>query len=270
MLPQADYFLTSRRCVSVASLKTAEDVRFILENVCYSRDMSFGEMLEKAYGLPVDSKESAAGGTLGELGIERVWKLLENDYLEQILNHAAIERERYLRYIDSLKIYGERIGMMNFVGRGVTQRCLQSILGQKLDGYYFALEYDSGQILDAETKAFTWYPELLSTHTGRRKLSEQLLLGETVFSAPHGAVVAFSESGDPIYEKTSESRAALVTACQEGITEYLEDILQLNGGLEGLQATVDMADRMFGLLCDGRFLLSDEIKMGFHFEDLFQ
>lgn len=269
-LPRADYFLTSRRCVSVASVRTTEDVRFVLENVCYSRSMSFGEMLEKAYGLAANPKERLAGGTLSELGIERVWKILQNDYLEQILNHAAMERERYLRYINSLKISGEQIGMMNFVGRGVTQRCLQAILGQKLNGYYFALEYDSSQILDAETKAFTWYPELLSTHIGRRKLSEQLLLGETVFSAPHGAVAAFTESGEPIYEKTSESRAALVTACQEGIIEYLEDILQLNGGLEGLQANVDMADRMFGLLCDGRFLLSDEIKTSFHFEDLFQ
>lgn len=109
----------------------------------------------------------------------------------------------------------------------------------------------------------------MSTHTGRRKLAEQLLLGETVFSAPHGAVLAFSDSGEPVYEGTTEARAALVQACHRGISAYLEDILTLNGGLRGLENTVDTADALFGLLCDGRFHLSDEIRSGFRFEDRF-
>ena len=267
-LPRADYFLTSRRCAGTASLKSGEDVRFLFESVCYSRDMRFGEMLGKIFGLASGRTAPAADCTLGELGWEEAWKRLERGYLRQILDRAAEERERYLRYIGSLGLSGERIGMMNFVGRGVTQRCLQSILGKGLTGFYFALECDSAHILNSG-EALSWYPERLSTHTGRRKLAEQLLLGETVFSAPCGAVVNFSKSGDPVYEETAKERAALVQGCHRGILEYLEDVLTVNGGLEGFAEAVDAADGIFGLLPDGRFRLSGEIRAGFRFEDRF-
>lgn len=267
-LPEADYFLTSRRCAGTASLRTEEDVRFLYEDVCCSRDMALGEMLERVCGLAADGDDGAAPRTLGQLGHEAAWEHLRRRYLSRILDHAAEERARYLRYIRSLELDGARVGMMNFVGRGITQRCLQSLLGRPLTGLYFALEYDSARILEG-SEAAAWYPERISTHTGRRKLAEQLLLGETVFSAPQGAVLAFSEEGEPVYEETTKERAALVESCHRGILAYLEDVLVLNGGLEGLENTVDTADALFGLLCDGRFRLSDEIREGFRFEDRF-
>lgn len=268
-LPEADYFLTSRRCAGTASLRTEEDVRFLYEDVCCSRDMALGEMLERVCGLAADGDDEAAAHTVGQLGPGAAWEHLRSRYLPRILDRAAEERTRYLRYIRSLELDGARTGMMNFVGRGVTQRCLQALLGRPLTGFYFALEYDSARILEG-SEAAAWYPEMISTHTGRRKLAEQLLLGETVFSAPQGAVLVFSEDGEPVYEETTKERAALVESCHRGILAYLEDILALNGGLEGLEYTVDTADAIFGLLCDGRFRLSDEIRESFRFEDRFQ
>lgn len=268
-LPEADYFLTSRRCAGTASLRTEEDVRFLYEDVCCSRDMALGEMLERVCGLAADSGDEAAPRTPGQLGSGAAWEHLRRRYLPRILERAAEERARYLRYIRSLGLDGARVGMMNFVGRGITQRCLQSLLGRPLTGFYFALEYDSLRILEG-SEAAAWYPERISTHTGRRKLAEQFLLGETVFSAPRGAVLAFSEDGEPLYEETTKERAALVESCHRGILAYLEDILALNGGLEGLENTVDTADAIFGLLCDRRFRLSREIREGFRFEDRFQ
>lgn len=268
-LPKADYFLTSRRCAAAASLKTEADVRFLFDDVCYSRDMPLEDLLEQIYGQAVATDDPFAKRTVGELGSEAAWEHLRCRYLPQILERAKWERARYLRYIDSLDLAGERIGMMNFVGRGVTQKCLHSILKRDLIGFYFALEYDSNQILNGSA-AISWYPELLSTHTGRRKLAEQLLLGETVFSAPVGSVLDFSDGGEPIYEKTTKERAALVCRCHTGIHEYLDDVLALRGGLQGLEDTVDTVDEMFGLLVDRRFRLSSETRSGFQFEDRFQ
>lgn len=269
-LPQASYFLTSRRCASIASMKTAEDVRFVFEEVCYSRNMLFGDMLEKVYGISVDVDDPVVNGTLAQLGDEQVWGQLQAHYMDRILAKAAEERSAYLSYIDSLGISAGRIGMMNFVGRGVTQRCLQKILNRQVTGFYFALEYDAESILGKEAIARSWYPESLSTHTGKSKLAEQLLLGETVFSAPHGAVLAFSESGRPIYEPTSEERARLVEACHRGIEEYFEDFLLLGGRFNNLRDSVDVADNIFGLLRDSRFTFSDSIRNSFQFEDRYQ
>lgn len=268
-LPKSDYFLTSRRCAAVASLKTEADVRFLFEDVCYDRDMSLGDLLARIYGVADTEDDDEARRSVADIGIESTWEYLCRRYLPHILEHSATERERYLRYMNSFDLCEERIGMMNFVGRGVTQKCLQSILERNLIGFYTALEYDSNHILD-KCAAVSWYPELLSTHTGKRKLAEQLLLGETVFSAPVGALMAFSDKGEPVYEKTTKGRAAFVLACHAGIAKYLDDILTLRGGLQGLENTVDTVDTVFGLLCDGRFRFSDEIRNGFQFEDRFQ
>lgn len=119
-LPQSSYFLTSRRCAGVASLKTEVDVRFLFEDVCYSRDMPFGKLLERTYGVRAAGDDVAADRLVGELGQEAAWEHLRRQYLPQILDHAAVERARYLRYIDSLELSEEKLGMMNFVGRGVT------------------------------------------------------------------------------------------------------------------------------------------------------
>lgn len=269
-LPRAGYFLTSRRCAGVASLKTVEDVRFFFENTCYGRNMSFEAMLEKAFGISADEDDPMANDCLTQWSGERVWNQLQVRYLDRILTKAAEERSAYLSYIDSLGITASRIGMMNFVGRGVTQKCLQRILEREITGFYFAVEYDTESVSGKETITRSWYADPLSTHTGKSKLAEQLLLGETVFSAPQGAVLAFEEGGRPVYEPTSEKRAGLIEACHQGIEEYFEDFLLLNAGLHDVRHSADAADEIFGLLRDSRFAFSDSIQEGLQFEDRFQ
>lgn len=234
--------------------------------------MRVEDILYKAYGIAVDRKDPIAGCTLGELGGGAVWEYLQERYMSRILEHAAAERTAYRRYIEKLDLPAQRIGVMNFVGRGVTQRCLTKILGKELTGLYFAMEYDIDHILGANygDVAVSWYPEAFSAHTGKRKLAEQMLLGETVFSAPHGAVIAFSEDGRALYEPTCRTRGAFILECQKGIAEYFEDTLRLGNGLDGLEDTVEMADKIFGLLSDDRFMLSERMKRALQFEDRFQ
>lgn len=267
-LPEASYFLTSRRCAGIASIKTEADAYFIFEEVCYNRGMRIGEMLEKVYGIAGDL-EPMAEYTVGELGTEKSWMCVQR-HMKHILEHAALERTGYQRYIATQISHCSNPGMMNFVGRGVTQRCLQNILGQKLSGFYFALEYDAAYILGEKASVFSWYPEPLSTHTGKSALAEQLLLGETIFSAPCGAVVSFSDSGKPIYEQTKRERVELINACHRGIEAYVGDILQIRGNIDGLADTVNLADAIFGLLGHGPFVPSRDIKVGLQEEDRFQ
>lgn len=271
-LPEASYFLTSRRCAGNAAIMCPEDVRFVFEDVCYSRGMCVKDMLNKVYGISADSLDPIAGHTLGELGSAAVWEHLQKEYMGVILQHAVEERASYKKYIEKLDLKAQRIGMMNFVGRGVTQRCLTKIMGKDLTGFYFAMEYGADNILGETGKelAVSWYSEPFSTHTSKQKLAEQMLLGETVFSAPHGAVVAFSEQGEPLYEPTSQIRGDFVKACQNGIMEYFEDIIQLEKGLDQLNNTVEMADAIFGLLRDSRFMISKSIEETIQFEDRFQ
>lgn len=269
-LPRAVYFLTSRRCASVASLKSEEDVRFILEKVCYSRDMNIKDILEKAFGISCREKDSRKNDTIGKYGINGVWKHIKEIYLNEILQQAKIERERYLRYIQSTGVLSHRTGMMNFVGRGLTQKCLQDIMECDIWGFYFALEYDAAEILREKDRALSWYKERIEPHMGRMKLGEQLLQGETIFSAPHGAVIAFSDSGEVVCEQTLEARGRLIEMCQEGVLQYISDALDMEKDFELFSQNINLADAIFGMLTDGRFLLSDEIKEGIVFEDRYQ
>lgn len=267
-LPAASYFLTSRRCAGIASIKTEEDARFIFEDVCYNRDMKVGETLEKVYGI-AGGLEPMAEYTLGELGAGKSWICIQR-HMQRILEQAALERAGYQRYIDAQMIHCGNLGMMNFVGRGVTQRCLQNIFERELNGFYFALEYDAASILGEKASAFSWYSEPCSTHVGKSGLAEQMLLGEIIFSAPCGALVSFSNDGEPIYEQTKPERINLINACHQGIKTYVEDIQQIYGSMDGLADTAELADSIFGLLGNGPFILSRDIRAGLQAEDRFQ
>lgn len=269
-LPKAAYFLTSRRCASVASLKSEDDAKFILEKSCHSRDMSIEDILEKAFGIACREQDSRKDDTIGKCGISEIWKYMKEFYLEDILRQAKIERERYLQYIQSTGALSHKTGMMNFVGRGLTQRCLQNIMECDILGFYFALEYDADEILREKDRALSWYKERIEPHTGRMKLGEQLLYGETIFSAPHGALITFSDAGEAIYEQTSEPRGKLIEMCHKGILQYIDDALYIEKDFRMFSQNINLVDAIFGMFTDGRFCFSDEIQEGIVFEDRYQ
>lgn len=267
-LPPSLYFLTSRRASSVAAVRTVEDIRFLVEDVCNIGGLKLEEMLEKVFGIRALEQDRLKGLTVAGIGKEAALKHVTSVYADRILEEAEEERKQYLKYIvDECGLKrDERIGMMNFVGRGVTQRCLSSLLEQDVTGFYFALEYDAEDILKDNDRAYAWYPDKMSTHTARSNIFIKYLFGEAAFSAPHGQLQRFDKTG-PVFEADQKERAEQLLECHAGIRQYWSDMMDLLPDGRELMDSVETADEILGLLGNGRFRWSDEVMGFFQLQD---
>ncbi len=265
-LPPADYFLTSRRAASVSSIRSEEDIRFIMDYVCSLAGTPLSELLPKAYGIEADTDDDWRDFTIAEKGKDALCRHILGQYKNRIYKHASEERISYAEYFRKLGLSQScRSGIMNFVGRGVTQRCLSSVLGTPLEGFYFALEYDADDIMGKRHTAFSWYPERMSTHTSKAELFIKYLFCESVFSAPHGQLLRFN-AGVPVFDETEAQKAGLLEQIHMGIAAFWEDLLALfpRGLPEPISA--GLADRILGY-ADTGLLIPEGIETLFTFDD---
>lgn len=267
-LPPSLYFYTSRRASSVAAMRSEADIRFAVEDVCNIGGLKLEEMLEKVFGIKALEQDCLKDQTVAGLGKEAVLEHVTSVYADLILEEADKEREQYLKYIvDECGLKrGERTGMMNFVGRGVTQRCLSSLLEQDMTGFYFALEYDAEDILKENDRAYAWYPDRMSTHTATSNIFIKYLFGEAAFSAPHGQLQKFDKTG-PVFEADPKDRAEQLLECHAGIRQYWSDMMDLLPDGGELMDSVEPADEILGLLGNGRFRWSGEVIRFFQLQD---
>ncbi len=272
-LPQSDYFLTSRRCVSIASIFDKEDIFFVLNNICGRRSRkTVAETLKGAFGVSEEklgNEGKLLKVMLSELDDSEYYRIFTEDYYEAIIESASALRKRYIKYIDRLNVSKDgSIGMMNFVGRGVTQNRLQRLLGRELTGVYFGKEHEIEEFLKEDT-CLSWYTEPMSTHTSRKNLFINYLQGEAIFSSDVGTLMDFTDDGAPVFAHTSEGRVQLMKACHMGILQYIEDLKKLGVELVDFQPSVSFVDNTFGLLTKLEVQFSDEICTNFEFEDIY-
>lgn len=217
---KAKYFLTSRISAIRAGVQSEEDIEYV-------DSMKF-------FG---DTKESMHV----RFGIDAT-EIPETDRNEEILRQAKIKRENYKKYIDSLHLSNETLGVFDFVAKGTTQLFLQNIMTQKLKGLYFLQlepEFMSDKNLDIES----FYME---EERDSSVIFENYYILETVLTSPSPSVDEFDEAGQPIYAKETRSEESLrcVEKMQKGILDYAKDYLSL----------VDVPDRKINKKLDEAFL----------------
>lgn len=268
-IPPAIYFLTSRRAASVAAIHSKQDIEFVIRKVCNIAGNTLKELLQKAFGIVCDEDDSCRDERVGDMGKDMVVCHVLKRYQDRILKKAAHEREQYHQYIGRMGMnHYKRVGMMNFVGRGVTQKCLSKIVeGTELVGLYFALEYEADEILEGET-ALSWYPQRMSTHTATDNLFINYLFGEMVFTAPHGQFMGFDEAGNPVFAQENADYEGL-RLCHEGIRSYIEDMLELFPKVDEIAINSGFADELLGMLDRERIIFNREMLKYFAFQDYY-
>lgn len=179
-LPEAVYFYTSRRASSISAIENMSDIYFLLDNVCWNVNLTLRQIIERGFGIKCGRKDEALDIHLSQWTVEEAYKYIIEKCGNEILENALKERCHYLEYIKTLHLNDEKIGIMNFVGRGITQRGIQRIMHQEMKGFYLALENDVDEILK-EGNTMAWFPEQITEHTSRYHLAINQLYGEIFF-----------------------------------------------------------------------------------------
>lgn len=200
------YFLTSRTAAIRAGMEKEKDIQYV-------EDMKFAgslkEQLAVRFGIEAEPTDE---------------KCLM-DYKKDILEHSAILRENYQRYINALEIRQGNIAFFDFVAKGTTQMYLSKLTDHSLKGLYF-LQLEKEYMHKFELDIETFY-------TGNEKedstILEDYYILETILTSPEPTVNEFDKKGCPVFAKETRSREDLECILEEqrGIFEYFETFLRL-------------------------------------------
>ncbi len=269
--PPAIYFLTSRRAASVAAIKSKNDIVFIINNMCKIKKIKFNQLLSTAFGIDPDVDDPLAHTPCYEITGDVLIEHINNNYTNKILMNALTERQNYLNYINTLGLVNtDKIGCVNFVGRGITQCFVAKIMEKELSGYYFARELDMLDICGPSDQCFSLYEEYISPHLSRSNLAMKFILGEVVFSAPDEQVVRFEENGLPVFEKRNAKRDfSRIQECHMGIERFIEDMMARDDNLLNRNYQNEIVDALYGLFSSNACICSEEVKKSFLFTDYY-
>ncbi len=269
--PKAIYFLTSRRAASVAAIKTKNDIVFIINNMCKIKKIKFHQLLSTTFGVSPDVDDFLAQKPCYEIANDEIIEHIINRYTDKILMNAMKERQNYQNYINTLGLKdADKIGCVNFVGRGITQCFISKVMEKELSGFYFAKELDMLDICTASDKCYALYEEYVSPHISKSNLAMKFIFGEVVFSSPDEQLISFKENGLPVFEKRNVKRDfSRIQECHLGIESFIEDMMTRDDNLLSRNFQDETVDVLYGLFSGNGCICSEEVKESFLFTDYY-
>ncbi|MDC7300363.1 hypothetical protein [Agathobacter ruminis] len=141
----------------------------------------------------------------------------------KIMDEAKRLRRNYLTYFESLDCRETKCGFFDFVAKGTTQYYLQKVLDCSLTGFYF-LQLEPEAMADKQLCIESFFAS-----DPKSSIYESYYILETILTALHPQVLAFDESGKPVYAKETRTQEDLecVARMQDAIEEYFAQYLSV-------------------------------------------
>lgn len=197
---QSIYFLTSRTAAIRSGIQNEEDIRYIDE---MRFNGTLKEQMQKRLGITVDKEKSRL-----------------TDYKQEILQHAAVCRTGYQKYIAQFPVKNGDIAFFDFVAKGTCQLFMSRIVDAHLKGFYF-LRLEEEQMKDRNLDIVSFYE---SSERDNSVIFDDYYILETMLTSPMPSVAFFDEEGSPVYveETRSLSDIECFQKAQSGILDYFK------------------------------------------------
>ncbi|WP_312647717.1 HAD-IA family hydrolase [Aminipila sp.] len=260
-LPNAIYFKTSRRSVTVAAIRDRADINRLTKRKFSGSIKNF---FQERFGIL--AKEDG----IWENTETQTNKLLDQ-YERLILENAAIERASYLNYLRAKGINDKsKQGLFDFVAGGTVQYHLEKLIEQKVQGYYFATMnlpndfYEEGCI-SAPFGNITSYG--LDT-----KLSKHYLVMESILTDQDNTFVKIDTNNKLVFAEGENKKYQQMKKIHQGILRYVEDRLELDNVFtneKNFEWDFSGPDGLFGYVFEEKNAISDQLKAEFENDDLY-
>lgn len=267
-LPESEYIYVSRRALSVASVRSEEDLILPLE-MYYVGSMK--ELFRTRYGY--DVSEEADREIILPDQKQRAEKVI-NEHKEEFLETCRKERENYLGYINGiLDGVGKdtRILLSDIGYSGSIQYYLSLITERGFDGRYFATdEKKKPEAVSGNTIIGFFIDNDADQIVSESAIHRYHLLMESVLIAPDGQLERIDKDGKPVFtEKVNELYREEIVRIHEGIREYVSDYISSMGDSLVLEpVSTRFAEDMYSLIIKEE-LLSKETAEALKIDDKF-
>jgi FMN phosphatase YigB (HAD superfamily) len=260
-LPEPVYLKTSRRAVTVAAIKNTSDILRLAERPFRG---TIGDFFVQRYGIEIEENDAPLEWQF----CDDLVVLLEK-YSSVILQNAVLERRSYMDYLKQMNIISScKKGFFDFVAGGTVQYYLEKLLGERLQGYYFATMNLPNPMyrmddIDAAYGNITSYG---SNHPFAR----YYLMLESILTDPDSTFVKIDEYGNFVFTENINTIYDQIKPVHDGVLYYFNerfaleyrDMINKNPSLRG-------AEKLFGVLFDETCKIPDKLKAVFKNDDIY-
>ncbi len=275
-IPPGEYFLSSRRNVLFASLRTTEDITPFLENDFQGSLRDF--FLNRLFVSDIDKIEQVLGSSrLNEaVFLPRDYDRIKK-YILKVINiliqEAKIERNEFMQYCAQQGIKNPaRIGIVDVGYSGSIQKALICLLGHSIKGYYFITTNKALELNNRDFLCKSYFGEFIDPHETDIPLFCHSLLLESILTAPHGQLIRFLQSPSgcvPEFKKkgVSQEKFDIIRQIQDGIIQFIKDMLDSFGSASiAIEFPKDIIQQSYEMIINGELKIGS-LESAFFVED---
>ncbi|MGR5537569.1 HAD family hydrolase [Vibrio campbellii] len=271
---ECKYLLASRRSLSVASLRTEEDVLNLVD-INFSPTSLDGFIL-KRWGYKLTEQDRniilLAGFEKADQIVRQEEKakikVLLKGIADNVLANASIERAQLLNsYKDQGALNNKKSAIVDIGHHGTLQKYLSNLLEKNLSGYYFATfsKIDELDKLGLENSGY-----VLDRHDVkiRHDYVSNILMFEILFLNQSGSFVRYKD-GHPEFLslKGEESRLLFSKELHEGALEFVKDYAEIDKQGFDSEIDIDNAIKSYMSFIENPSLCDARIFQGVVFEN---
>lgn len=260
------YFLTSRRCVSVACIESREDIYKILD-IEYYGDIK--HLFKVRFNLDIKERNFNVIINPDGSGNKNDVISIVNKYEKEILESAKNERKNYLKYIKKNVKNSENSIVVDLGYSGTTQFFLSKLLNRKIAGKYLIVK-SNPKPLQLGCKVESCFNNIGDNSI--HPLYKNSLLLEFFLTAPFGQLQYFDDNGKPCYinEKLVQNKMQYLDEIYHGVETLFNDMIDIIGdNIDDYQFNYECAVKNFeGFLAESNCFLNNNRKI-FEFEDYY-
>lgn len=230
------YFLISRISAVNAGIACEQDIICLAERAFNG---SLKEVLQTRFDLGQEKVKSIERDEA--ITVEAILK-----YKDAIIERASVNRENYLKYIDTLGLDRKKVAFFDFVSTGTCQASLEKIMNQKMCGYYF-IRVDG----DTPEKRLLNVTSFYDDEEVRKEggIYQDYFVLENILTSPMPTLKGFDGEGKPQYarEVRAEEDISFIMAVQDGIVEYFKQYMDVIQSVK-LEGSKKCAENLLSLI----------------------
>ena len=264
----SDYFYASRRAVTVASIRNISQAKHLIKLRFEGTTKKF---FRERFGLDLgDDTKIILPNEFSLTDCESIVEQIIDEHAEEILRHAATERDNFQKYIANIGGSLDRCGVVDMGYSGTIQFYLQELTEKIFTGYYFATSATNrfgDTAFERMRGCFTENDDYGKTDSSVYRYQ---LLFETILTAPDAQLKHFAADGKPVFGKPEPGQRnfAEINAIHEGIKDFCRDVAEIFGDiLPRVPIDIDFIDTWVRAFMSDDKIVSPELREIFTLDD---
>lgn len=271
--PASKYLLTSRRIAYVASIESEDDFQKWL---LFSFNGTFAEYMWNRFMVDVSEDENAHCRIQMPHDIDKIQDWIKQ-YESQIKYNIERDRSNYITYLKEMDL--DNIFALVDIGYiGTIQSKLGRLMKRQLTGFYFVCDLSAENECSAETELIPCFQEENDSMADKTCIYRKPQLLESMFTAPHGMVMAVDEHLEKICMPSTKNQDFFEDRVEinRGVQSFIHDLKKKEWGGEAVRGgechdnkitnLCLFSDKLFGVLLN-RITLSPDIEKIFYWDD---